>query len=332
MKINNMKIRYDLVLAVIALAIPIVMTNDYHLRVINMVLLYSVVALSINLVVGFCGQLDFGRAAFVGIGAYASALMMLKLNLPFWVSFLGAGLFAAFFGLLLGLLCMKTSFDYLTLITIGFLEIVRQILLNWIPVTNGAMGLRLVPAPSLFGFSFDTNIRFFYFALVFLVICYVLIERLSKSKIGRAFGALRDDPVAASYSGINVSLYKTINFTIASFFSGIAGSALVHYTQYASPYNYTLDQSIYQLQFAIIGGLGSLFGSIVGTAILVIAPEISRVLYEYRLMFIGIIMVVMMIYAPNGFLGKNGIGEKVIGLSRFLTVKKKGTIADEHSI
>ena len=322
MKIFSQRIRYDLVIALLALAIPLIIENDYYLRVINMVLLYSVVALSINLVVGFCGQLDFGRAAFVGLGAYCSALMMLKLNLPFWMSFLGAGLFAAFFGLLLGLLCMKSSFDYLTLITIGFLEIVRLIMLNWIPVTNGAMGLRRVPPPSFFGYYFDTNVKFFYFALVFLAVCYIAIERLSKSKIGRAFGALRDDPIAASYSGINVPLFKTINFTIASFFSGVAGSALVHYTQYASPYNYTLDQSIYQLQFAIIGGLGNLFGSVIGTAILVIAPEISRVFYEYRLMFIGIIMVIMMIYAPDGIMGKRGIGEKIIGISRFIVKKR----------
>lgn len=322
MKIFNQRIRYDLVIALLALVIPLIIKNDYYLRVINMVLLYSVVALSINLVVGFCGQLDFGRAAFVGLGAYSSSLMMLKLNLPFWVSFLGAGLFAAFFGMLLGILCMKSSFDYLTLITIGFLEIVRLIMLNWIPVTNGAMGLRGVPAPSFFGYYFDTNVKFFYFALVFLAVCYIAIERLSKSKLGRAFGALRDDPIAAAYSGINVPLFKMINFTIASFFSGLAGSALVHYTQYASPYNYTLDQSIYQLQFAIIGGLGHLFGSIIGTAILVIAPEISRVFYEYRLMFIGIIMVVMMIYAPNGIMGRQGIGEKVIGMTRFIVKKR----------
>jgi branched-chain amino acid transport system permease protein len=323
MKIFNKRIRFDLVIALLALALPLFIKNDYYLRVVNMVLLYSVVALSINLVVGFCGQLDFGRAAFVGLGAYCSALMMLKLHLPFWISFIGGGLFAAFFGMLLGLLCMKSSFDYLTLITIGFLEIVRLVLLNWIPVTNGAMGLRRVPPPSFFGYSFDTNVRYFYFSLVFLAISYVAIECISKSKIGRAFGALRDDPIAAAYSGINVPLFKMINFALASFFSGLAGSALVHYTQYASPYNYTLDQSIYQLQFAIIGGLGSLFGSVIGTAILVVAPEISRVFYEYRLMFLGIIMVVMMMYAPNGILGKNGIGEKVIGLSRFLPIKKQ---------
>lgn len=218
----------------------------------------------------------------------------------------------------MGVLCRKTSFDYLTLITIGFNEICRLVFLNWIPVTNGAMGLRRIPSPSLFGFEIDTNVKYFYFALVMLVICYIAIKRLTQSKIGRAFCAIRDDDIAAAYSGINVPRYKTLNFAIASFFTGIAGSLLVHYTCYASPFNYTLDESIYQLQMAILGGLGSLPGSILGTAILVIAPEISRTFYQYRLVFIGVLMVLMMIWAPNGILGRDGIGQKVMGIRRFL--------------
>lgn len=331
MKSSHMfKIKTIVVLA--AIAVPWGMTNEYYLRVLTMVLLYSIVAFSINLVVGFCGQLDMGRAAFVGLGAYWSALMTTKMHLPFLISFISAGFFAALVGLVLGLICMKSSFDYLTLITIGFLEICRLVMLNWISVTNGAMGIRMVPPPNAFGFSLDSNKALFYFALVLLIICYIAIKRIAKSKIGRAFEAIRDDPIAAAYNGINVPLYKTLNFAIASFFTGIGGAALVHFTQYASPYNYTLDQSIYQLQFAILGGLGSLCGSIIGTAILVVAPEISRVFYEYRLLFVGLIMVVMMLYAPNGILGKNGIGEKVIGIKRFFPAKKTEVAEDGHTI
>jgi branched-chain amino acid transport system permease protein len=305
---------------VVALAclIPLVVTNDYYLRVLVMALLYSIVALSINLIVGISGQLDFGRSAFIGLGAFWSAILMQRFGAPFWIAFLTAGLFCTVVGAGLGLLCRKSTFDYLTLITIGFNEICRLIFLNWQDVTGGAMGLRRVPVPSLFGYVFDTHVRYFYFALALLAICYVAIQRIIKSKLGRAFEALRDDPIAAAYAGIPVPTYKVINFAVASFFTGIAGSAMVHYTQYASPYNYTMDESIYILQMAILGGLGSLPGSILGTAILVIAPEISRTFYEYRLMFVGFMMVVMMIWAPNGILGKQGVGERVIGLGRFL--------------
>jgi branched-chain amino acid transport system permease protein len=306
------------IVVAVACLIPLVVTNDYYLRVLVMALLYSIVALSINLIVGISGQLDFGRSAFIGLGAFWSAILMQRFGAPFWIAFLSAGLFCTVVGAGLGLLCRKSTFDYLTLITIGFNEICRLIFLNWQDVTGGAMGLRRVPAPSLFGYVFDTHVRYFYFALALLAICYVAIRRIVKSKLGRAFEALRDDPIAAAYAGIPVPTYKVVNFALASFFTGIAGSAMVHYTQYASPYNYTMDESIYILQMAILGGLGSLPGSILGTAILVIAPEISRTFYEYRLMFVGCMMVVMMIWAPNGILGKQGVGERVIGLGRFL--------------
>lgn len=311
------------IVTAVILAIPFVITDEYVRRVINMVMIYSIIALSINLVVGFSGQLDMGRAAFVGIGSYWAALLTTRLHLPWALAFVTAGLVCAAAGALLGFLCRRSTFDYLTLITIGVNEIVRLVLLNWIPVTNGAMGIRLVPPPDLLGFKFNTNLRFFYFALVLLALCYVAIKRITKSKVGRAFEALRDDPIAAEYAGINVPNYKLYNFAIASFFTGIAGAALVSYTGYASPFTVTPDESIYMLQMAILGGLGSLPGSILGSAILVIAPELSRTFYQYRLMLVGGLMVVMMIWAPNGLLGKGGIGERVIGVRRMRELVRK---------
>jgi len=319
---KNKKINYGLIFVVITMFIPFIAKDEYQLRVINMVLLYSIVALSINLIVGFAGQFDMGRTAFVGIGGYWSAIMMLRFHLPFIVAFISAGFFCAFVGFVLGTLCRRSTFDYLTLITIGFNIICIQIFLNWDSVTNGAMGLRLIPSPILFGFKFDTNFKLFYFAFFLLIICYIVIKRITKSKIGRAFEAIRDDPIAASYSGINVANTKVIVFSVASFFTGIAGSAMVHYSNYVSPYIATLYESIYQLQMPILGGLGSLPGSILGSAILVIAPEISRTFYEYRQMFVGFLMVAMMLWAPSGILGRDGIGEKVIGIRNLILVKK----------
>ena len=324
--IKTDKSKYILPIIVIALAavLPMVIKDQYIIRVLNMAMLYSIIALSVNLIVGISGQLDFGRSAFVGLGAYWSALTMMKLNFPFIVAFLTAGLFCALMGFLLGMICRNSEFDYLTVLTIGFNEICRLIFLNWTDFTGGAMGIKKVPDPSFFGFAIDTNTKYFYFSLILLFITYVMIKRIIKSKWGRAFEALRDNPIAASYSGINVSVYKVLCFTIASFFSGVAGSAMVHFTNYASPFNYTLDESIILLQMAILGGLGSLPGSILGACILTILPELSRTFYDYRLMFMGFLMVILMIWAPNGILGKNGIGDKVIGLSRFVKEKKSG--------
>ncbi len=298
------------------LLLPLVVTNSYMLKVVNNVMLYSIVALSINLIVGFCGLLDFGRSAFVGLGTYFLAITLTRFaRVPFFAAFLGAGLFAAAVGWLLGLLSQKTAFDYLTLITLGVNEIVRIIFLNWQLVTGGGIGIMGVPSPSLFGFQFNTHTRFYYFALALLAACYLLIFRITRSHYGRAFEAIRDDGIAAAYSAVNVPKFKALCFSLASFFTGIAGAAMVSYTNYASPYNFTIDESLIMMQMAILGGLGSLPGCILGAAILIIAPEVSRTVYDYRLLIMGVLMVVLMLFAPNGILGKNGIGEKVVGFS-----------------
>lgn len=313
-----------ILLLVLAALLPMIITDNYILGIVDMTLIYSMIALSINMIVGIAGQLDFGRAAFVGLGAYCSALMTQDLHIPFLVAFFSAGLFCALIGFALGILTSRSTFDYLTLITIGFNVIVQLVFLNWDAVTGGAVGIIQVTPPIIFGYKINTNIRYYYFALILLILCYIAIRFIINSKWGRAFQALRDDPIAASYSGIKVSYYKVLNFALASFFTGIAGSALVHYTNYANPYSFTLDESIYMLQMPILGGLGSMPGSILGSALLVIGPEISRSFYQYRLLFVGILMVILMIWAPNGILGKGGIGERVLGRSRMLLFRKHG--------
>ena len=324
--LKNKKTLTVTILIAVAFLLPIFVTDGYIQRVLTMVALDSIVVLSVNMIVGFCGLLDFGRAAFVGLGGYFSAIMMMRLHVPYILAFIGAGLFCALIGAVLGSLCRNSSFDYLTLITIGFSEICRLVFLNWVPVTNGALGITKVPSPNFFGFKVSGNLKYYYFAIILLIICYILVRRIINSKLGRSFEAIRDNDIAASYAGINVPNYKVLCFSVASFFTGIAGSALVHYGQYASPYNYTIDESLIFLQMAILGGLGSLPGCIIGAAILVIAPEMSRTFYEYRLMIIGLMMVIMMIWAPNGLLGKNGIGDKLVELFR---KKEKKSIGGE---
>jgi branched-chain amino acid transport system permease protein len=281
------------------------------MKIVCNVMLYSIIALSVNMIVGFSGQLDFGRAAFAALGGYFSAIMVTTFHVPFIASLLGAGLFAALFGLLLGTLCRKTTFDYLTLITIGFSEIVRLIIGNWKTVTGGTFGFR-TSRPVFFGFELKGHISIFYFCLLLLIVSYVAIQRILNSKMGRAFQAIRDDQIAAAYAGISVPTYKMICFTLGSFFTGLAGAAMVHYTRFASPANYTIDESLIMLQMAILGGLGSLPGSIVGTFILVVIPEISRTFYQFRLLFMGILMVVLMLFAPNGLFGKQGLYDKFL--------------------
>ncbi len=302
-------------LLVVCVVFPWAITNSYALTIACNVMIYSVIALSINLIVGFSGQLDFGRAAFVGLGGYCSAILMTTLGVPFIIAFICGGLFSAAFGALLGMLCRYSSFDYLTLITIGFSEICRKIFQNWYPVTNGSFGFA-TSRPTIFGYAFITPRSIFYFCLAVLAICYIAIRRITKSRMGRAYMALRDDPIAAAYAGIDVKAYKLNNFIIASFFTGIGGAMLAHMTTFISPSLYTIDESLIELQMAILGGLGSLPGSILGSLILIVVPEISRGVYQYRLLIMGVMMVILMLFAPNGLLGRGGVRDKIMDAIR----------------
>lgn len=319
--LKNSKKTLTVIFAAAVVLIPFYISNTYALKIICNVMLYSIIALSVNLIVGYCGQLDFGRAAFAGLGAYFSAVVFNELNLPFIVCFIGGGLFAALIGCVLGILCRYSSFDYLTLITIGFSEICRKIFINWRPVTNGAFGLA-TKRPSFFGITLASHQSMFYFSLLLLIICYIVIRRITRSKVGRAFKAIRDDSIAAAYAGIHVPNYKTLCFVIGSFFTGLAGAAMVHYTMFTAPTNYTLDESMIMLQMAILGGLGSLPGSIVGAAILVVGPELSRGFYNYRLLFMGILMVVLMLFAPKGIMGTGGLKDQFVAFAKKTWEKK----------
>lgn len=324
-KLGQTKIKMIVLSAflLIMVCIPFVVSNTYVLKVLNNVMLYSIVALSVNLILGFCGLLDFGRSAFVGIGTYCFAIVMTRYtSIPWIVAFLGTGIVTALIGWVVGAFLERTSFDYLTLITVGIIEIVRLFLVNCTSITNGAMGITSVPSPQFFGFVLKSHLQFYYFALLLLIICYVLIYRLTKSYKGRAFMAIRDDEIAASYSAINLPRYKALCFGVASFFTGIGGAAMVSYSRYASPYNFTIDEGLILCQMAILGGLGSLPGSILGAAILVIVPELSRTAYEYRLLIMGVMMVVLMLFCPNGLLGKNGLKDIIVNYVKKQIAKK----------
>lgn len=315
------------VLAMLAvlLVLPLLIKNTYVLKVLNNIFLYSIIALSVNLILGFTGMLDFGRSAFVGIGTYSFAILMWKVpGVPWIVGFLFAAFFTAIVGYVVGMFLERTSFDYLTLITIGIVEIVRLFLNNCTPVTNGAIGITGVPAPSFFGYTLKGHAQFYYFCLFLLIVCYILISRLTHSYKGRALMAIREDEIAATYSAINLPRYKAFCFGVASFFTGIGGAAMVSYTGYASPLNFTIDEGLILCQMAILGGLGSLPGSILGAAILVVVPELSRTAYKYRLLIMGILMVVLMLFCPNGILGRNGLKDTITYQVKRYTAKKAG--------
>jgi branched-chain amino acid transport system permease protein len=293
-----------LLLAVAALLLlPQYVHNEYTMRIVILVIIDIPLALSQNLITGFTGLLTLGQAAFYGIGAYVSALLVMKLGLPWPVAFLAAGLVACFFGVLLGFPCLRVGSDYLTLMTIGFGQIFYIVALNWMPVTRGPMGLPGVPPPQIGPFVFDSSASMYYLYLTITALCYLFMYRVTHSHVGRAMVAIREDEVAASAAGINTAYYKLLAFGFGTLWAGFSGSMLAAYLGFVGPMTFTINESIFQMQMAILGGLGSLPGSILGAAILVSLPQIFQPLYQYSMLLNGALMVILMAWRPQGIMG-----------------------------
>jgi branched-chain amino acid transport system permease protein len=278
-------------------------SGAYTLRIADMILIWSMLTVGQNLITGFCGQLAMGHAAFYGIGAYTSALLVMKLGVPYPAALAAAACAAALLGIIVGFPAMRISGDYLFIVTIGFGEIVRLIFLNWQGVTNGPLGIPGVPPPDFFGYKIMDNTQFFYFSLALLALVVWATYRIVNSDIGRSFQAIREDETAALAMGVNITYYKVLAFTIGAFFAGIAGSVMSGFVSLVGPQSFTIDESVLIFEMAILGGLGSIPGSILGTAIVITANESIRQLSDYRLYVGGLILLGLMIWRPQGIMG-----------------------------
>lgn len=283
--------------------------NDYNARIIINIGIYIIMALGLNLITGVTGQLSLGHAAFMSIGAYTSSLLSMKLGLPFGVALLGGSLTAAFFGVLLGFPTLRLTGDYLAMATLGFAEIVRVILTN-LEVTGGALGLSPIP--------YKTTMPLVLISVILIVFAMARIER---SRFGRALLAIREDEIAAETMGINTFRYKIVAFALGSFCAGLGGSLYAHFITYINPVDFGFNKSIEILNMVVLGGMGSIPGTILGSVVLTIAPEFLRFVEQYRMLFYGALLVIMMIFRPNGLLG--GVNFTDLVLKTFGLKKKK---------
>lgn len=306
---RNKRIVYPL-LVVLLLALPYIGISQYILRIIIMMGVYTILSLSLGLVTGYAGQVSLGHAAFYAIGAYASALISINYGLSFFVTAPIAAVIAAICGLLLGLPTLRLSGTYLAITTLGFCEVVRMVLLNWESVTRGPLGVSRIPKPSFFGMDLTiSNYGLYYLILVFVVLTTAAIVAIVRSKVGRALVAIREDELAATMMGIKTTFYKVIAFVLSAFFSGLAGAFYAHMIRFIDPNTFTFDTSIMILSIVILGGMGTIGGMFLGSAILVSFPEVLRFLQEYRFVVYGAVLVFMMRYRPQGILG----GQKKTG-------------------
>ncbi len=300
-RINGTRVFWGL-LVILAL-LPLLVRSDYLQHLLIVASLYVVLSLSLNLVSGMTGQLSIGHAAFYGIGAYATALLMLKLHMPYWATIPISGIITALFGLLLGLPTLRLQGDYLAIVTLGFGEIVRLVFLNWESLTRGPMGLPGIPSPQIGNYMFASTMPFYYLILILVVLTVLFMVRIADSEFGLSLIAVSHDEVAAEAVGIPTMRAKLLAFTFAALFAGVAGGYYATYISFVSPDSFTFMDSITILSMVVLGGLASIPGVVLGAIVLGLAPEVMRFMADYRMLLYGALMVIMMIVKPEGFWG-----------------------------
>ncbi len=298
---NMGKIAVALVAALIVF--PWVFSSAYILRIVTVCMMYVMIALSLNLLTGFLGLMTLGQAAFWGIGAYTAAILATQMGWGMGMCMIASALMAGLLSLLVALPTMRLKGYFLTVVTLGFCEIVRLVEMNWMDLTRGPLGIAGIPSPNFFGIDLSSNRQIYYVMLVLVVVSAVIIFSIVHSRVGLAIMAIRDDDLAAASMGVNVVKYKIMVFLISTMMVGVAGAFYAHYISFIDPSGFTTAASTDMLIMAIFGGLGSIPGTILGASLLTILPETIRAMAEYRNLVYGIIIVVLMMVKPDGILG-----------------------------
>lgn len=287
----------------LAIALPFLIDNGYLIQTLTNAWLYALLGLSITLIAGTSGQVSLGHAALLAIGGYTSALLASNLGWPVWLTLLIGGFAAAGIGTLLVSPAFRLRGHYVSIATLGIGEIVALVILNWESVTRGPIGVAGIPPLSLFGHElYDTN-AIYWFAFALMAALALLQLRLLGSHLGRTLRAVRDDDVAARSFGIGLNRYKGLAFAFGGFFAGISGAFTAHMYSYINHETFNTQISVLALTIAILGGMGNVGGAILGSLALIGLPEIFRVAAEYRILFYGIALLLLVRFRPQGLLG-----------------------------
>jgi branched-chain amino acid transport system permease protein len=290
-----------------AASAPLWVWNPYHLHTLIMAGIFAVLALSLNLLLGYTGQLSLGHAAFFGIGAYATALLSVKLEWSPWIGMLAATVLPGLAGWGIGRLALKLRGAYFVLLTISFAGVVSLVSVNWMDLTNGPLGIPGVPAltialPGLPELSLRTKGAFYYLVLMAVVAAYVLCRRLIASRVGRALVALRENETLAESVGIDGTFYLVLAAVISAAMAGAAGGLYAHYTRFVSPEVFLFTYTVTMVIMVVAGGKGTLAGPVLGAVLFTVLPEVLRAAtsWQWQMLLYGVLLIATLFFMPRG--------------------------------
>lgn len=284
---------------------------NYFLHLLIMISIYFILSLSLNILIGYSGLVSFCHSAFYGIGAYATALLMMKLHFPFTISIIIGIALSVFISLFPSLLSLRLKQDYFYLTTIGFQIIIFSILYNWLGLTNGPYGISDIPNPSILGIKINTVLKFALLSTAIFTICFLLFWGILSSPFGRTLKAIREDELLASTLGKRVYYLKITAFALSAGFASVSGALFACYMHYIDPTSFTLSESFFILSAVLIGGAGNIRGPLIGTIFVIIMPEILRSLHipdsisaNLRQIIYGFLILILMRFRPQGLGGE----------------------------
>lgn len=312
-KMGKKDIIYFATLALIIILVPVFTESKYHFIVLNVIGLNTIVVVGLNLLIGFAGQISLGHAAFYGLGSYFSGVLTLNYGFPLWPAMVLGMLATGAIAYLVGYPSLKLKGHYLVMATLGFSIIVYIFLGEMEQFTGGHDGLIGIPPLSIGGFEFDNDLKNFYLIWTFVFFSMLLARNLLNSRVGRALRAIHGSEVAADSLGINTANYKVKVFVLSAMFASVSGSLYAHYITFISPSTYDFHYSIQVVTMVIVGGMGSLWGSLFGSAILTTISEALHIAKQYHIIAYGVFLSLVLIFLPEGIL---------VGIHKFYLKRK----------
>ena len=301
---KKIAISFNFVLIAVILLMPFV-SSGYQINIMISALIYVIIGLGLNIVVGFAGQLVLGYAAFYAVGAYTFGLLYQYFGVGFWVALPTGAAVAGLFGIIVSLPVIRLRGDYLAIVTLGFGEITRLVLQNWVELTNGPGGIDKIPQPAFFNIAMDdpTATKYIYYITFALaLIAFISLIRLKNSRMGRSWLAVSEDETAAQVMGINTTWAKLSAFALSAVWAGVAGVLFATKTRFINPDSFTFMDSALFLCIVVLGGMGSVYGMLLGAFAIALLPEYLRAFSDYRMLMFGAAMVLMMIFRPQGLI------------------------------